>query len=243
MEIRVLGVLEVGEAGETIAVGRAREAALLALLVAHHGRPLPVDRVVEELWEERPPQNAAKTVQVYVSRLRGRLGHHRIVTTPAGYLLRAQPDELDAAVAERRIAEAQNLLAAGETERAEAVLTAALQLWRGDAYADFRYAAFARSEADRLDELRAAALADRVDARLELGWADELIPELEALVASRPLWERPRRQLMLALYRAGRQADALELYQSTRVLLDSGAWAGAGARAAGAGAGDPQPGA
>jgi DNA-binding SARP family transcriptional activator len=221
VDFRVLGLFEVRDDGRDVTVGRGREAALLALLVANAGRPLTVDRLVDELWEERTPQNAVKTVQIYVSRLRTRLGRDRIVTTSTGYLLRAEPADVDAEQAERLVAEAQRLLAAGDPASAERVLTEALGLWRGDAYADFRFDRFAQDEINRLDELRATAAADLAEARLLLGWADELVPELEALIRGRPLWERPRRQLMLALYRAGRQAEALELYQSTRSLLDA----------------------
>jgi DNA-binding SARP family transcriptional activator len=219
VEFRVLGLLEVLEDDRNVAIGRGREAALLALLVTHAGKPLTVDRLVDELWEEHPPQNAVKTVQIYVSRLRARLGRERIETTSTGYLLRAQPGEVDAVRAEEFVTEGQRLLEAGEPEQAASVLGEALGLWRGEAYADFRFDGFAQGEIARLDELRTTAAADLADARLELGRADELVPELELLVRSRPLWERPRRQLMLALYRAGRQADALELYQATRALF------------------------
>ena len=221
VEFRVLGLLEILEDGRALAIERGRQSALLALLVANAGRPLTTDRLVDELWDDQPPQNAVKSVQIYVSRLRARLGRDRIETTPTGYLLRAAADDVDAARAERLRTEGRRLLDLGHAEKAAAVLVEALALWRGDAYADFRFDGFAQAEIARLDELRATASADLADARLALGWADELIPELEALVRARPLWERPRGQLMLALYRAGRQAEALELYSSTRALLDA----------------------
>lgn len=219
MEFRILGLLAVAEEDRPVAVGRGKESALLAVLLVNANRPLSVDELIDELWETRPPANAAKTVQIYVSRLRRRLGHERIVTTPAGYLLRVEPGELDASRFEQLAAEGQSQLEAGNPERAEIVLSEALDLWRGEALADFRFARFAQAEIRRLQELHGSAVADRVESRLALGRAEELITELEALIRRQPLWERPRRQLMLALYHAGRQADALELYQATRALL------------------------
>jgi DNA-binding SARP family transcriptional activator len=220
VEFRILGLLEVVEDGRPVTIGRGRERALLALLLLNANRPLSTERLVEELWQgRRPPENAAKTVQIYVSRLRGRLGAEGILTTPAGYALQIDPAELDADRFERLAAEGQARLAAGEAERAELVLSEALVLWRGEALADFRFDAFAQAEIGRLEERRAAAAADRVDARLSLGQANQLIGELEALVREQPLRERPRRQLMLALYQTGRQADALEAYQAARSTL------------------------
>jgi DNA-binding SARP family transcriptional activator len=220
VEFRILGLLEVVDDGRPVSIGRGRERALLALLLLNANRPLSTERLVEELWEgRRPPKNAAKTVQIYVSRLRGRLGAERILTTPIGYALELEPSELDAGRFERLAGEGQAHLAAGEAERAELVLSEALGLWRGDALADFRFEAFARAEIGRLEERRGAAVADRVDARLVRGRANELIGELEALVREQPLRERPRRQLMLALYQAGRQADALDVYAGTRRAL------------------------
>ena len=201
-------------------IGRGKESALLALLLVNVNQPLSIERVIDELWDaRRPPENAAKTVQIYVSRLRARLGSKRIVTTPAGYMLRAEQAELDAGRFEQLAAEGQSQLEAGNSGRAEIVLSEALDLWRGEALSDFRFDAFAQAEIGRLQERHGSAVADRVDARLALGRAEELITELEALVREQPLWERPRRQLMLALYQAGRQADALELYRSTRTQL------------------------
>ena len=216
----MLGLLEVVEDGRPLAIGPGKERALLALLLMNTNQPLSIDRLIEELWDERQqPENSAKTVQIYISRLRGHLGRGRIVTTSAGYMLRAEPGELDARCFEQLADEGQSQLEAGNPARAEIVLSEALDLWRGDAFADFRFDAFAQAEIGRLRELYGSAVADRVDARIALGRAEELISELRALVREQPLWERPRRQLMLALYQAGRQADALELYQSTRRLL------------------------
>jgi DNA-binding SARP family transcriptional activator len=170
VEFRILGLLEVVENGQPVSIGRGKERALLALLLLNAKRPLSTERLVEELWEgRRTPENAAKTVQIYVSRLRGHLGAERIRTTPAGYAFEIEPCELDAARFERLAAEGQAQLAAGEAERAEAVLSEALELWRGDALPDFRFAAFAQAEIGRLEERRGAVAADLVDARLARG--------------------------------------------------------------------------
>jgi DNA-binding SARP family transcriptional activator len=220
VEFRVLGLLEVVENGRPVAIGSGKERALLALLLVNANRPLSVDSLIDELWDERRrPENAAKTVQIYVSRLRGRLGGERILTTPAGYVLRLEAAELDTTRFEQLAAEGQTQLEAANSGRAEVVLSEALALWRGEALADFRYDRFAQAEIARLEERHGSVVADRVDARLALGQAEELIAELEALVREQPLWERPRRQLMLALYRTGRQADALDAYQSARAAL------------------------
>jgi DNA-binding SARP family transcriptional activator len=219
VKFRVLGLLEVSEGDRPISLPRGKERALLGLLLAHANEPLPSERLIEELWPRRRPSNATKTVQIYVSRLRGHLGRERIRTTPAGYLLLAAPDELDAASFARLAADGRGRLEAGDAAAAEALLSQALQLWRGEALADFRFDSFAQTEVRRLEELRRSAVVDRVEARLALGRPDEVVAELETLVSEQPLWERPRRQLMLALYQTGRQADALALYRSTRTLL------------------------
>jgi DNA-binding SARP family transcriptional activator len=220
VEFRILGLLEVLEEGWPVKVGPGKERALLAALLLNSNRPLSTERLVEELWQEgRSPENAAKSVQIYVSRLRGRLGADRILTTPAGYVLELDRSELDAFRFEQLAAEGQSHLAAGESEDADRVLSAALDLWRGEALAEFRFETFAQAEIGRLEERRAVAVADRVDARLARGRASELIGELEGLVREQPLRERPRRQLMIALYQAGRQADALDVYQAARSML------------------------
>ena len=220
MEFRMLGLLEVVDDGRPVTVGPGKESALLALLLLNANQPLSTDRLIDELWDERQrPENAAKTVQIYVSRLRGRLDSERILTTPAGYMLRAAPGELDGARFEQLAAEGQSELEAGRPARAEIVLSEALGLWRGEALADFRFEGFAQGEIGRLQERHASVVADRVDARLALGRAEEVIPELEALIREQQVSERPRRQLMLALYQAGRQADALEAYQAARSAL------------------------
>ena len=219
MQFRVLGLLEVSDRNRSISLPRGKERALLGSLLAHANEPLASEQLIEELWPKQQPENAAKTVQIYVSRLRAQLGRERIRTTPAGYLLQAAPDELDAVSFERLAAEGRSCLDGGDATAAERLLSQALQLWRGDAFADFRFDTFAQSEIRRLDELRRAAEADRADAWLSLGRPEEAIPGLERVVDEQPLWERPRRQLMLAPYQTGRQAEALALYRATRRLL------------------------
>ena len=220
MEFRLLGLLEVGEGGRAIEFARGQERALLAVLLLHANEPVSTDRLVEELWADQQPENAAKTLQVYVSRLRKSLGAGRLVTTHVGYSLAVEPGELDTDRFERLVDEGRNALAEGDSAGAERLLSDALSLWRGPALADFRFDSFAQEEIRRLEELQRAARADRIEARLAHRHADGDISELEQLVSESPLWERPRGQLMRALYRAGRQADALELYRSTRKLLD-----------------------
>jgi DNA-binding SARP family transcriptional activator/ABC-type branched-subunit amino acid transport system substrate-binding protein len=215
----LLGLLEIVEGDERVSVGRGKESALLAILLLHANTPVSTDRLVADLWGERPPENAVKNVQQYVSRLRRAIGADRLATTPGGYSLRVEPDELDSARFERLTAEGRAELGEGRAAAAEQRLTGALDLWRGPALADFAYDEFAQEPARRLEGERRAVVADRVDARLALGQNDGLVPELNQLIEEDPLWERPRGQLMLALYRAGRQAEALDAYRDTRAML------------------------
>ena len=219
MEFRLLGLLELGKEGRIVELARGRERALLALLLLHANRPLSTDRLVEELWPDQQPEHAAKTLQVYVSRLRKTIGAERLKTTTAGYAIEVAPEELDTSRFEQLSADGRAALEAGDPVRALSRLREALELWRGPALADFRFESFAQSEIRRLEELHAAARADLIEARMTRGEANGVTAELEKLIAESPLWERPRRQLMLALYRNGRQADALELYRATRNLL------------------------
>jgi DNA-binding SARP family transcriptional activator/ABC-type branched-subunit amino acid transport system substrate-binding protein len=202
MWFRLLGPLEVEDERGVVPVTAGRESALLALLLIHAGHPLATDRIVEELWGERAPANATKSVQVYVSRLRKSLGAARIETTAAGYRVRVETGELDSHSFEEHARGGR--------------LQDALGLWRGPPLEEFRYAPFAQGEARRLEEIHDGVLADRVDQRLDAGEGTAVIAELDAAVSRNPLWERPRAQLMRALYLAGRQADALALYRSTR---------------------------
>ena len=223
MDFRILGPVEALAQGRPLAVAGARQRALLALLLLHAGEPVSRDRLITDLWGERPPDGAVKTVQAVVSRLRRALGGEasRLVTGAAGYRLRVEPDELDLARFERLCEDGRRALAAGRPGRAAARFHAALEEWRGPALADVAFEPFAPPEVARLEELRAAAIEDRVEADLALGRAVELVAELEALVAREPLRERLRAQLMLALYRAGRQGEALDAYRDAARTLDA----------------------
>ena len=208
MEFRILGPLEVVAAGKPVALGGARQRALLALLLTRPNEVVSTDRLIDELWGPAPPRAALNTVQYYVSQLRKLLGAERIETRPPGYAIRIAPGELD-------LERFELLLERGDAE----ALSEALALWRGPALADFAYEPFAQEEAGRLEELRLVAHERRIEADLERGRSDELVPELERLIAFHPLRERLRGQLMLALYRSGRQAEALSVYQEARKAL------------------------
>jgi DNA-binding SARP family transcriptional activator len=219
VEFRILGPLEVARDGEPLVLGAAQQRALLAVLMLHRGEVVSVDRLVDELWGERVPAAAAKTVQVYVSQLRKALGAGVIVTQGHGYRLAAAPGQVDAVRFEELAGEGRRALAGGDAARARERLCAALGLWRGEPLAEFAYEPFAQAEIGRLREARLAAAEDRIDAELALGADGELVGEIESLVAANPLAERLRGQLMLALYRAGRQADALAAYRQASELL------------------------
>jgi DNA-binding SARP family transcriptional activator len=212
MDFRLLGPLEVVENDRPVALGGGRQRALLAVLLLHANEIVSTDRLLDELWGQRPPPTAGKIVQVYVSRLRKQLGHDRLVTRSPGYVLRVDRSELDLGRFERLVAEAGR----ADAPSAASTLRRALALWRGPPLADLAYEPFAQAEIVRLAELRWAALEQRIDADLAAGRHSELIGELEALIADHPLRERLRSQLMLALYRAGRQAEALDAYRRAR---------------------------
>ena len=220
MEFGLLGLLEVVDGGEPIVVGRGKESGLFAILLLHANEPVSTDRLIGALWGERPPENAAKNVQQYVSRLRRSLGADRLRTTPGGYLVRVGPDELDSDRFEQLASDGRRALDAGDAASADRLFASALALWRGPALADFQYDDFSQEAIRRLERGRRDVRADRIDARLALGEAGRVLPELYDLVEQEPQWERPRGQLMLALYRVGRQSDALEVYRETRGLLD-----------------------
>jgi DNA-binding SARP family transcriptional activator/ABC-type branched-subunit amino acid transport system substrate-binding protein len=216
----LLGLLQLTEEGEPVAVGRGKESALLAILLLHANEPVSTDRLTHDMWGERPPENAANNIHQYISRLRRVIGPDRLETTPGGYALHLQPGELDVERFEQLADDGRAALERGDAPAAEQLLTTALDLWRGPALADFRYDEFAQEAVRRLESERRAASADRIDARLGLGQDDRVRPELEQLIEEEPLWERPRGQLMLALYRSGRQSEALDLYRKTSALLD-----------------------
>ena len=212
MEFRLLGPLEVLDSDRPVPLGRGRQRALFALLLIHANEVVSTDRLIDELWGEAPPRTALKSVQVYVSRLRKELGDGRLATQQPGYVLRVEPSEVDVARFERLVADADG----ADPQTAANRLRDALQLWRGPALGDMAFEPFAQAEIARLDEVRAAATEKRIDADLACGRHAELIGELESLVAQHPFWERLRSQLMLALYRSGRQADALAAYRKAR---------------------------
>jgi YVTN family beta-propeller protein len=209
MEFRILGPLEIADDGHVLALGSGRQLALVALLLVQRNTVVPTDRIVDDLWQGSPPPTAAKIVRNSISLLRKELGD-RLVTRAPGYLLRVEPGELDA----------DRLESAVEDGRPE-TLTEALALWRGPPLSEVAYHDFARPEIERLEELHLAATEARIDAELAKGQHARLVPELETLVRAHPLRERLREQLMLALYRSGRQADALEAYQDARRTLDT----------------------
>jgi DNA-binding SARP family transcriptional activator len=213
MEFRILGPLEARENGVVLALGGAKQRALLAVLLLHSNEVVSTDALIDALWE-KPPQRPAKAVQVYVSRLRKALGGAMPVGRTAGYLLELAPEQLDLARFQRLVHEARR-----EPANAADKLTEALAIWRGPALAEFGTEPFARVERLHLEELRVEALEARIEAELTLGRHAALVGELEALVAAQPLRERLRGQLMLALYRCGRQAEALAVYREGRGAL------------------------
>jgi len=218
MEYRILGPLEALDGERRLPLGGTRQRSVLAMLLLHRNEALTRDVIIDQLWGEDPPATAAKVLQNCISALRKELpdGAETLRTLGSAYSLSVAPDELDRDRFERLVAEGR--AAASEEQHAEAAerLREALGLWRGAPLSDFTYAAFAQEEITRLEELHVAALEDRIDADLALGRHDEVTAELEALVTRHPLRERLRRQFMLALYRGGRQAEALEAYRSGR---------------------------
>jgi DNA-binding SARP family transcriptional activator/ABC-type branched-subunit amino acid transport system substrate-binding protein/streptogramin lyase len=220
MEARILGPLEVFVEGQRIEIRGGKQRELLAVLLVNANEIVTPDRLIDDLWGASPPPTAAKTLQAHVSRLRAALGSSSdaLETHGHGYRLRVE-GELDAETFRNSLEGGRRALARGEASAAAETLREALALWRGPALAEFRYAEFAQAEIARLEELRLAAQEERIDAELELGRHDELVVELEVLVAEHPLRERLRGQLMLALYRSGRQAESLQTYQEGRRAL------------------------
>ena len=202
MEFRVLGPLEVSDGGRAVALGGVKQRSLLAILLQRPNAIVSADHLLAELWGDAPPSSAANSIHVHISRLRKELGPDRVITRPPGYALRVGPSELD--------------LAAFERLRAEGRLREALALWRGPAYDDLAYEPCVQAERARLEELRLATLEERIDADLAAGRHADLVGELESAIAEHPLRERLRGQLMLALYRSARQAEALAAYRAAR---------------------------
>jgi DNA-binding SARP family transcriptional activator/tetratricopeptide (TPR) repeat protein len=220
MDFRILGPLEVLHEGGEVALGGPKQRALLALLVLHAGETVATERLIDDLWEESPPATAAKTAQVHVSRLRRALGADDLIETrERGYRLNVDPADIDAHRFERLVGAAREALARDSPEEAAAAASEALALWRGEPLAGMAHERFAQAEVGRLEDLRIAARELEIEAKLALGCHSEVIGPLEALIAEHPYRERLRAQLMLALYRCDRQADALQAYQNSRRTL------------------------
>ncbi len=218
-QFTLLGPLTVRRDGEPTAIGGQKPRALLAALLLEPNRVVSRDQLIDALWGETPPDTARNTIQVYVSQLRKLLPEGMLETAPPGYRLTVDPETVDLFRFVRLCEEGRTRLAKGDAAGAAETLRAALDLWKGAPLADFAWEPFAHAEIARLEELRLAALEDRIDADLALARHGQLIPELELLVTEEPLRERLRAQLMLALYRTGRQADALAEYQRARKAL------------------------
>jgi DNA-binding SARP family transcriptional activator/tetratricopeptide (TPR) repeat protein len=227
VEFRILGPLEAAADGRLLVLGRPKQRAVLAVLLANANQTVSLERLVDELWEDAPPAQAIASLQAYVSHLRRLLEPDRtartapgvLVSQPPGYRMVVAPDDLDAAHFERLAADGRRLLEGGEPDQAADVLARALAVWRGPVLADFPDAAFARGERARLEELRLVALEDRIVADLGRGRHAAVVPELERLVATHPYREGLHGLRMRALYGCGRQAEALAAYRDARRVL------------------------
>jgi DNA-binding SARP family transcriptional activator len=219
IDYRLLGPLEVVRDGGAVDLGPAKQRAVLAILLLSAGRAVSTDELIEQLWPTKVPGHPNTAIQGYVSGLRKLLGADVIDTVAGGYNLRATAEQVDLHRFEQLFAEGHAQLERGEAAVAAATCREALALWRGRALADFAYESFGQQAVNRLEELRLACVEERLDADLAGGRHSELVGELEALIREHPLRERLRGQLMLALYRSGRQAEALEAYQNVRRLL------------------------
>jgi DNA-binding SARP family transcriptional activator len=223
MDFRILGPLEVLNEGHAVALGGSKQRSLLALFLVHANETLTTDRLIDELWGDRPPATAVKNVQMQVSRLRKALaagaGRELVMTRERGYELELDPERLDSNRFKRLLDEGRRELAGGHPKRAAAALEAALAMWRGAPLADLAYEPYAQREIARLEDLRVGAFEQLIEAKLALGGHAEVVSQLESLIAEHPYRERLRAQLMLALYRCDRQADALQAYQDARRQL------------------------
>ncbi|HEU0248192.1 MAG TPA: BTAD domain-containing putative transcriptional regulator [Gaiellaceae bacterium] len=225
LEVRILGPLEIRAGGRLLTYAGEKRGALLALLLLNVNRVVSIDQLIDELWGDEPPGSGAKAVQVRVSQLRKSFAEagidELVVTRPPGYVIELESDQVDLGRFERLVAESDTAAATSDSARAAELLREALALWRGPPLAEFASVPFARAARARLEELRLGAVERRVEADLALGRHADLVGELETLVSQQPFRERLRAQLMLALYRSGRQADALESYRAARsVLMD-----------------------
>jgi predicted ATPase len=219
VEVRVLGPVDVVGGDGVVAPGAEKQRRLLAALATHVGETCSTDVLIDAIWGASPPASAAKLLQVYVSQLRKLLGPTQIARRGSGYALDLGDDSLDAARFERLVEEGKAAIRCGNPPLAATLLRRALGLWRGRAYGEFAYDDFARAEAERLEELRVGALEERLEAELALGGHADLLPELRSLAAEHPLRERLQAQAMLALYRCGRQSEALDVYAALHARL------------------------
>jgi DNA-binding SARP family transcriptional activator len=215
LEFRLLGPLEASDETGELLLGGQKQRAVLALLLLDANRVVSTDRLIDALWGESPPRTAATSLQNFVSQLRKTLGPETVETRPPGYALRATAEQIDLARFQRMVENARS----DDPHQRAADLREALSLWRGPPLADFRFDTWAETEITRLDELRLAAVEERIAAELDAGRHSALVGELETLVAQHPVRERLRAQLMLALYRSGRQTEALDVYQRARRWL------------------------
>jgi DNA-binding SARP family transcriptional activator len=221
VEVRLFGQLEAVQEGAAVPVRGTKQRALLALLALHRGEPVSADRLIDVLWGDGLAANPANALQAQIGQLRRALGADAIVTTEAGYALAVGPDEVDVVRFEQLVAQGRRLAEGGEMAQASAVLGEALGLRRGEPLAEFAYAGFADAERAQLDELALVAIEARARADLVLGRHGEVAGELEALCREHPLREGLWELLILALYRAGRQAEALRAYTAIRDRLVS----------------------
>jgi YVTN family beta-propeller protein len=223
LEFRILGPLEATRGERALALGSPKQRALLAFLLLHANELVSRERLIEELWGDAAPATVNAVLNVYLTRLRRLLanggGDETLTTRAPGYVLALPEQRLDARRFEALLEQGRDALQHGDARQAAATLRAALALWRGPALADLAYEPFAQNEIRRLEELRLAALEDRIEAELALAQHERLVAELEALVREHPYRERLHAQLMLALYRSGRQADALDAYRRARRTL------------------------
>ncbi len=219
MQARILGPFQLEEGGRRIQVGGTRQRAVLVDLLLHANEVVPSEQLLMDLWGEDAPRSAANALQAAISRLRRTLPAGRLITRAPGYALRIFPEELDVSQFEQLVSEGREALSAGAADQAARTLRQALSLWQGPALADFRYEPFAQTDIVRLEELHLACREERIEADLALGSAGVLVAELRRLVSAHPVRERLRRQLMLALYRDGRQTEALDVYREFRDVL------------------------
>jgi DNA-binding SARP family transcriptional activator len=219
VEFRVLGPVDVLVEGRSLPLPAGKPRALLAVLLLNRNHVVSAGRLIDDLWGDAPPETAPKALQVYVSQLRKAIGADRVLTKTPGYSIRVEDGELDLDRFELLVGQGTEKLDAGEAEQASRTLAQALELWRGPALSEFESEQFGRDAGARLEESRLAATEERIDADLALGRHAAVISDLEQLVAREPFRERLRGQLMLALYRSGRQAEALDVYRRTRETL------------------------